>query len=148
MEKLLTSLGTGEAAITVLTPKGVPTPLAATRLIAPDSSMDPLDDAQFQAHVAASALQAKYGTVIDRDSAYDASGGDPPEGRCHPPVDATSSSSADGQSIPSALSDLLFGSVGPAAGGRGMLDAAVEAAARSVGSGVGRQFFAACSARS
>ena len=71
VEKLLTSLGTGEAAITVLTPKGVPTPLAATRLIAPDSSMDPLDDAQFQAHVAASALQAKYGTVIDRDSAYE-----------------------------------------------------------------------------
>jgi DNA helicase HerA-like ATPase len=71
VEKLLTSLGTGEAAVTVLTPKGVPTPLAATRLIAPDSSMDPLDETQFQAHVAASALQAKYGTVIDRDSAYE-----------------------------------------------------------------------------
>ena len=71
VENLLTSLGTGEAAITVLTPKGVPTPLAATRLIAPDSSMEPLDETQFQARVAASALQAKYGTVVDRDSAYE-----------------------------------------------------------------------------
>ena len=47
--KVLTSLGIGEAAITVLSPKGVPTPLAATRLPAPDSSMDPLDGSSSRA---------------------------------------------------------------------------------------------------
>ena len=41
----LTSLGIGEALVTVLTPKGVPTPLAATRLVPPDSLMDAVDDA-------------------------------------------------------------------------------------------------------
>jgi DNA helicase HerA-like ATPase len=35
----LTSLGIGEALVTVLSPNGVPTPLAPTRLVPPDSSM-------------------------------------------------------------------------------------------------------------
>ena len=42
VEKMLTSLGIGEAAVTVLSPSGVPTPLAATRLVAPDSLMAPI----------------------------------------------------------------------------------------------------------
>jgi hypothetical protein len=71
VEKLLTSLGIGEAAITVLSPRGIPTPLAATRLAAPDSSMNPLSDVDFAARVAAGALTAKYGTPIDRESAYE-----------------------------------------------------------------------------
>ena len=41
VEKTITSLGTGEALVTVLSPRGVPTPLAATRLLPPDSSMTP-----------------------------------------------------------------------------------------------------------
>jgi hypothetical protein len=71
VEKMLTSLGIGEAAVTVLSPRGVPTPLAATRLVAPDSSMEPLPDADFQQRIAASTLQAKYGETVDRDSAHE-----------------------------------------------------------------------------
>jgi hypothetical protein len=71
VEKMLTSLGIGEAAVTVLSPRGVPTPLAATRLIAPDSQMAPIPDDQFAALVAASPLQMKYGTTVDRQSAYE-----------------------------------------------------------------------------
>jgi hypothetical protein len=71
VEKLLTSLGIGEAAVTVLSPRGIPTPLAATRLVAPDSSMEPLDDASFQQRIATSPLQAKYGTAVDRESAHE-----------------------------------------------------------------------------
>ena len=41
VEKTITSLGTGEALVTVLSPRGVPTPLAATRLLPPDSLMAP-----------------------------------------------------------------------------------------------------------
>jgi DNA helicase HerA-like ATPase len=69
VEKLLTSLGTGEAAVTVLSPRGVPTPLAATRLVAPDSQMSPIADEEFARLVAASTLQQKYGTAVDRESA-------------------------------------------------------------------------------
>ena len=71
VEKLLTSLGIGEAAVTVLSPRGIPTPLAATRLIAPDSQMAPITDDRFAAIVAASPLNAKYGATIDRESAYE-----------------------------------------------------------------------------
>ncbi len=71
VEKMLTSLGIGEAAVTVLSPRGVPTPLAATRLVAPDSSMSPLDDGRFEQAVVASTLNAKYGETVDRDSAHE-----------------------------------------------------------------------------
>jgi DNA helicase HerA-like ATPase len=71
VEKTLTSLGTGEALITVLSPRGVPTPLAATRLLPPDSLMAPLPPADLQARIAASLLATKYATAIDRESAHE-----------------------------------------------------------------------------
>ncbi len=71
VEKTITSLGTGEALVTVLSPKGVPTPLAATRLIPPDSRMAPIDEVLFRGTIAMSPLQAKYGQTVDRDSAYE-----------------------------------------------------------------------------
>jgi DNA helicase HerA-like ATPase len=71
VEKTITSLGIGEALITVLSPRGVPTPLAATRLLPPDSLMAPIDEVQFRGLIATSPYQAKYGTTIDRDSAYE-----------------------------------------------------------------------------
>jgi hypothetical protein len=71
VERMLTTLGIGEAAVTVLSATGVPTPLAATRLVAPASSMSPLDDPRFHQAVAASTLNAKYSTTVDRDSAHE-----------------------------------------------------------------------------
>jgi len=71
IEKTITSLGTGEALVTVLSPRGVPTPLAATRLIPPDSLMAALPDADLQARIAASSFSTKYGQTIDRESAYE-----------------------------------------------------------------------------
>lgn len=71
VEETLTSLGIGEAFVTVLSPRGVPTPLAATRLIPPDSLMAALDAAVFRQMVAASPLQPKYGKSIDRQSAHE-----------------------------------------------------------------------------
>ena len=65
----LTSLGIGEAVVTVLGPRGVPTPVVATRLIAPGSRMAPLTEAEFAADIAASDLVGEYGRVIDRESA-------------------------------------------------------------------------------
>jgi len=71
VEKTITSLGTGEALVTVLSPRGVPTPLAATRLLAPDSLMGPVTPETFSAAVAASSFSSKYGATVDRDSAYE-----------------------------------------------------------------------------
>ncbi|MEO7448898.1 MAG: helicase HerA-like domain-containing protein, partial [Humibacillus sp.] len=60
MEKLLTSLGIGEAVVTVLSDKGVPTPVAWTRMKAPNSLMDPSPQATVDAVIAASAIAPKY----------------------------------------------------------------------------------------
>ena len=67
LEKLLTELGIGEAAVTVLTEKGVPTPVVHTRMRAPRSSMEPAPD--LEARATASPFTSKYGTRIDRESA-------------------------------------------------------------------------------
>jgi hypothetical protein len=71
VERTITSLGIGEALVTVLSPKGVPTPLAATRLIPPDSRMDPLTEAELAQVIAGSQLHARYGTPVDRESAHE-----------------------------------------------------------------------------
>ncbi|KRE29061.1 helicase HerA-like domain-containing protein [Agromyces sp. Soil535] len=71
LEETLTILGTGEAIVTVMNEKGAPSPVAWTRLRAPQASMSPSADAAIDAAVAASPLQAKYGTAIDRESAHE-----------------------------------------------------------------------------
>lgn len=71
VEKTITSLGIGEALVTVLSPKGVPTPLAATRILPPDSLMGTLPADQFEARIRSGMLGAKYGTRIDRESAHE-----------------------------------------------------------------------------
>src|SRR5690242_298357 len=64
---LLTQLGIGEAAVTILSETGVPTPVVHTRLRAPASRMGPADDVEAAAK--ASPLFAKYGTRVDNESA-------------------------------------------------------------------------------
>ena len=71
VEKTITSLGTGEALVTVLSTRGVPTPLAATRLLAPDSLMAPIPPEAFNAALVASTFSSKYGATVDRESAYE-----------------------------------------------------------------------------
>jgi uncharacterized protein len=71
LEETLTLLGTGEAIVTVMNEKGAPSPVAWTRLRAPQASMSPSPDAAIDAAVAASALTATYGTAIDRESAHE-----------------------------------------------------------------------------
>jgi DNA helicase HerA-like ATPase len=67
MEQLLTQMGIGEAAVTILSETGVPTPVVHTRLRAPASRMAPADDVDAVAK--ASPLFAKYGTRSDAQSA-------------------------------------------------------------------------------
>jgi DNA helicase HerA-like ATPase len=71
LSETLTSLGTGEAVVTVLGERGAPTPVAVTMLRAPRSAMTQLDPAEQQQAVAASPLQSRYGVAVDRDSAYE-----------------------------------------------------------------------------
>jgi len=71
LEEILTSLGTGEAVVTVLSERGAPTPVAATRLRAPRAAMGPAPEATVTALAAASPLRGRYETAVDNDSAYE-----------------------------------------------------------------------------
>ncbi|MCX7878847.1 MAG: DUF853 domain-containing protein, partial [Ignavibacteria bacterium] len=71
IDELLTSLGIGEAAVTVLNEKGNPTPLIATLLCAPSSRMDVLTTEEIDSLVNRSILKQKYNEAIDRESAYE-----------------------------------------------------------------------------
>jgi DNA helicase HerA-like ATPase len=69
LEETLTTLGTGEAVVSGLNPKGVPTPVVACRLIPPAARMDTLTPDEFKAELSQSDLMREYGTPVDRESA-------------------------------------------------------------------------------
>ena len=70
-DELLTSLGIGEALVTALSEKGIPTPLAATMMRAPMSRMDILTESEIQEINSKSKLVRKYSELIERESAYE-----------------------------------------------------------------------------
>lgn len=70
-DEVLTSLGIGEAFVTALNEKGIPTPLAATMMRAPMSRMDVLTETEILEINAKSKLVKKYAEEIDRESAYE-----------------------------------------------------------------------------
>ena len=69
--EVITQLGTGEALVTVLNEKGIPTPLVVCMIQAPMSRMDVLSTTEIQDLVEKSTLKNKYNNVIDRESAYE-----------------------------------------------------------------------------
>ncbi|MBN2665886.1 MAG: DUF853 family protein [Bacteroidales bacterium] len=70
-DEVLTSLGTGEALVTVLNEKGIPTPLAVAMVRAPQSRMDILVQEEIESINRSSQLVSKYNQVVDRESAYE-----------------------------------------------------------------------------
>ncbi|NND64195.1 MAG: DUF853 family protein [Flavobacteriaceae bacterium] len=70
-DQILTSLGTGEALVSALNEKGIPTPLAATMMRAPMSRMDVLEDDELKDLIKNSKLVKEYNEEVDRESAYE-----------------------------------------------------------------------------
>jgi uncharacterized protein len=70
-DETITNLGIGEALVTALNEKGIPTPLAATMLRTPVSRMDILTAAEISSINSSSDLVKKYSETIDRESAYE-----------------------------------------------------------------------------
>jgi hypothetical protein len=70
-EDLITQLGIGEALVTMLNEKGIPTPLVHCMMCSPRSRMDILTDGEIDAIVSKSKIAGKYNQVIDSQSAYE-----------------------------------------------------------------------------
>ncbi len=71
VDELITQLGTGEAFVTVLNEKGIPTPLVHTMLVPPRSRMDVLTDGELSQLEHRSPLVKKYNSPLDSESAYE-----------------------------------------------------------------------------
>jgi DNA helicase HerA-like ATPase len=140
LASLLTQMGTGEAAVTVLSEKGAPTPVAWTRLQPPMASMAPMDAAAQQQAVAASTLQPKYGQAVDRESAYEelaARLAPPPVPESTPPPAAPTQQNAPKpkatpKPAPKKADDGVIGGI--------LKSAAVTSFARSAGTQLAREF--------
>jgi hypothetical protein len=70
-EDLITQLGIGEALVTLLDEKGIPTPLVHTLLCPPRSRMDILSPAEIDSLLQKSSLVNKYNQAVDSKSAYE-----------------------------------------------------------------------------
>ena len=71
VDELLTQLGIGEAFVTILNEKGIPTPLVHAMLVPPQSRMDILSEGEIDALVNKSKLVKKYAETDDAQSAYE-----------------------------------------------------------------------------
>ncbi|WP_072802536.1 helicase HerA-like domain-containing protein [Rhodococcoides yunnanense] len=133
LETALTSLGTGEAIVTVLSEKGAPTPVAWTKIRPPRSLMDTIGNDAIAAAAGASPLRGKYGETIDRESAYEkleARVADAPD--LDPKLDIPL--------LPADLPDLPpLEPQGPSAAERIMDNPAVKSFLRSAASAAGRE---------
>ena len=103
IEEVLTTLGIGEAMVTVLSAKGVPSQPFATRLIPPASRMGPLTEAELQQRVGSSAQVRKYRDPVNPPSAEEKLRGAGSSG---------AAAGADAPSRPSALEEVLRSPVG------------------------------------
>ncbi|MFQ4148686.1 helicase HerA-like domain-containing protein [Arthrobacter sp. LAPM80] len=137
LEEVLTSLGIGEAVVTVMNENGAPTPVALTRMRAPGSLMGPSTEDAIKAVIAGSALLPTYGTAVDPVSAYE---------KLQAPATVPSTGPAVGTPLPppppvalpvpandgGGMASEVIGALGGALGG------GVKSMIRSMGSSLGR----------
>lgn len=123
LKKALTSLGTGEAIVTVLAENGAPTPVAWTRIRPPRSLMDTVGEGAILTAAASSTLDSRYRITVDRESAYEKL-----TARL-----ATAPNEAERFDIPPLPPE------GPSAAERIMANPAVESFLRSAASAAGRE---------
>ena len=70
-EDMLTQMGIGEAFVTVLNEKGIPSPLVHVMMAPPRSRMDILTDAEVSSLTGSSRMVQKYNQAVDSHSAYE-----------------------------------------------------------------------------
>lgn len=131
IESAITSLGVGEALISTLDPKGMPSPTERAWLYAPGSRIGPLSTQEKQALISASMLGGKYDVAIDRESAYEilAARALNPDQAISKPANRPSTNNAKQKPETNGVQDFLFGSTGPRGGKR---DGVVQSVTKSL----------------
>ncbi|MGG4773979.1 DUF853 family protein [Alcaligenaceae bacterium 429] len=126
IEAAITELGVGEALVSMLDAKGIPTPTERVWMYAPGSRIGPASDAEKKQILAASLFGLKYDTSIDRESAYEVLTKQEQEASQQAQESTEKSSGVVGM-----LNDFLFGSTGPRGGRKdGLVQATIKTEAR------------------
>ena len=71
LSRVLTSLGTGQAVVSVLDEKGRPAPVAPVVINAPAAVMGPASESTVSQVLSSSPLKPKYADTVDNESAYE-----------------------------------------------------------------------------
>jgi uncharacterized protein len=134
IEAAITELGVGEALISLLDEKSRPMPTQRAWIVPPASRIGPASAAERHATLNTSPLMAKYGTTVDRQSAYEVlrrrAQGEGPSQDGNPPAQAHVPASQGG--FLDSLSEALFGSIGPRGGRRdGIVQSVAKSSART-----------------
>ena len=145
VEAAITELAVGEGLVSVLDPKGTPTPVERAFVYQPQSKIGPITPDEQRKIVQSSVLFGHYEKTVDRESAYERlqqkSAGAPapfptptasPAPSSQPQPQAQTGSSGGG--LLGSLGGVLFGTTGPRGGHHeGLAEAMAKSAARSVG---------------
>ncbi|NOT14715.1 MAG: DUF853 domain-containing protein [Methylotenera sp.] len=123
----ITELGVGEALVSFLDEKGVPTPVERTFIVPPQSRIGAITDAERAQSVQSSLIYGTYEKTVDRESAYEIL-------KNRAEQSATEAKEDSGFSWGG-----IFGDDNPAKGREGVIEAAAKSAARAIGSQLGRQ---------
>ncbi|MCR4143280.1 DUF853 domain-containing protein [Alcaligenes sp. 1735tsa3] len=118
IEAAITELGVGEALVSMLDAKGIPTPTERAWLVAPGSRIGPATDAERQTVRQASLFGLKYDQAIDRESAYEVLAKKAADAAANGAAGATQPGAAAGKDdgLMGVVNDFLFGSTGPRGG--------------------------------
>jgi hypothetical protein len=142
-EAAISELAVGEALVSLLDPKGVPSVVERAWILPPASRIGPVTDEERRAVIQASPIAGRYEETVDRESAHETLTARTTNRTSNAerslPVEPTPRP-APAPGTSRGLNDLIFGHTGPR-GGRheGIIESAARSAARSVGSGIGRQ---------
>jgi DNA helicase HerA-like ATPase len=143
----ITELAVGEALVSMLDEKGSPTITDRVWIAPPSSQIGPISDAERDAsRKGNAAVYGHYDAPVDRESAYEkltnrTAGKTEAAGAPTVSAPAGGGGAASGSpSLSDTLTAVLFGTTGPR-GGRhdGLVQSAAKSAARTLGSGVGRE---------
>ena len=137
--KALIELGTGEALVSTLDEKGVPTPVQKTLISPPRCRMGAITDDERQTVRLRSPVGAKYDTTIDRESAYEklkAQAEDASQrGRDTPTEPAPKGEPAQDGGFMGKMKEMLFGTKRR----QGAIEAMTKSTMRTVGNRLGQQ---------
>ena len=130
VETAIGELAVGEALVSLLDAKGVPSITERAFVLPPGSQIGPITGEQRKALLASSLVAGAYDEAVDRESAYEKLAGRAAAG---------AKAAQEAKSSGGPLKDLVFGSTGPRGGHReGLLEKAASSAARSMGTAIVR----------